>query len=81
MGAWKEMFELDKESWDNLLNMAESVIVTQENIGDGVTESNGVVAAAEGLVDMITVAKESGQESIIVSQEEIMFLNNIFGEV
>ena len=75
------MFELDKESWDNLLNMAESVIVTQENIGDGVTESNGVVAAAEGLVDMITVAKESGQESIIVSQEEIMFLNNIFGEV
>jgi len=75
------MFELDKESWDKLLNMAESVIVTQENIGDGVTESNGVVAAAEGLVDMITVAKESGQESIIVSQEEIMFLNNIFGEV
>jgi len=75
------MFELDKESWDKLLNMAESVILTQENIGDGVTESNGVVAAAEGLVDMITVAKESGQESIIVSQEEIMFLNNIFGEV
>lgn len=75
------MFELDKESWDKLLNMAESVIVTQENIGDGVTESNGVVAAAEGLVDMITVAKESGQESILVSQEEIMFLNNIFGEV
>ena len=75
------MFELNKASWDNLLNMAESVIVTQENIGDGVTESNGVVAAAEGLVDMITVAKESGQESIIVSQEEIMFLNNIFGEV
>ena len=75
------MFELDKESWDKLLNMAESVIVTQENIGDGVTESNGVVEAAEGLIDMITVAKESGQESIIVSQEEIMFLNNIFGEV
>ena len=75
------MFELNKASWDNLLNMAGSVIVTQENIGDGVTESNGVVAAAEGLVDMITVAKESGQESIIVSQEEIMFLNNIFGEV
>ena len=75
------MFELDKESWDKLLNMAESVIVTQENSGDGVTESNGVVEAAEGLIDMITVAKESGQESILVSQEEIMFLNNIFGEV
>ena len=75
------MFELDKESWDKLLNMAESVIVTQENIGDGVTESNGVVEAAEGLIDMITVAKESGEDGILVSEEEIMFLNNIFGEV
>lgn len=75
------MFELKKASWDSLLNMAESVIVTQENIGDGVTESNGVVEAAEALVDMIVAAKESGEEGILVSEEELMFLNNIFGEV
>lgn len=75
------MFELDKDSWDELLKMADSVIVTQENIENGITESNGVVLAAEALVNMITVAKSTNQESILVNEEEVMFLSNLFGEV
>lgn len=75
------MFELDKDSWDELLKMADSVIVTQENIENGITESNGVVLAAEALVNMITVAKSNNQESILVNEEEVMFLSNLFGEV
>jgi|TARA_A100001391_G_scaffold33224_1_gene17955 hypothetical protein len=75
------MFELDKDSWDELLKMADSVIVTQENIENGITESNGVVLAAEALVNMINVAKDRNQESILVNEEEVMFLSNLFGEV
>ena len=75
------MFELDKDSWDDLLKMADSVIATQENVENGITDSNGVVLAAEALVDMITVAKATNQESIFVNDEEVMFLSNVFGEV
>lgn len=62
---------LESKDFDKLLDMAEAVIDTS-------TEEHYLTAAGN-FIDMVTVAKESNQDNIIVTEQETEFLSTMFG--
>lgn len=62
---------LESKDFDKLLDMAEAVIDTSDN--------EFYLTAASNFIDMVTVAKESNQDNIIVTEQETEFLSTMFG--